>query len=102
MATVRQQIIEMLRQKDRDAREISQHVSIREKEVYDHLPHIIRTLSSQKKKLTIFPAQCKSCDYEFKDREKTKKPGRCPVCKSERIDPPRFRIVESGDRVRGS
>ncbi len=38
------------------------------------------------------PATCKKCGYQFTDRERLKKPSRCPRCKSERIDPPRFYV----------
>lgn len=92
MATIRKQIIELLKQEECDARMISQQLSIREKEVYDHIPHIIRSVSARGKALTVIAAQCNTCGYQFKDRKKTTKPGRCPKCKKERIDPPRFTI----------
>ena len=92
MATIRKQIISLLEHKECDARAISQQLSIREKEVYDHVPHIIRSVSAQGKTLTVIPALCNTCGYKFKDRKRITKPGRCPKCKNERIDPPRFMI----------
>lgn len=92
MSTIREQIIGLLGQEECDARVISQSLSISEKAVYDHLPHIIQTLSSQGKKLKITPASCISCGFEFKDRKRPNRPSRCPKCKSERIDSPRFRV----------
>ncbi len=93
MTTVRKQIIELLEQEECDARMISQRLGIREKEAYDHIPHIIRSISAMGKKLTLTAAQCMSCGYIFRSREKVFKPGRCPACKKERIEPPRFKIT---------
>lgn len=82
----------MLLQGNHSARDISQILSIREKEVYPHLEHIARSVSAQKKKLQIEPAACISCDYKFKDRKRFTKPARCPLCRSERISEPLYRI----------
>ena len=48
--TIRQQIRELLTFSQMDAREISQQVQIREKEVYEHLMHINRSLAGMHKK----------------------------------------------------
>ncbi|MBC2713754.1 MAG: transcriptional regulator [Desulfobacteraceae bacterium] len=92
MATIRKQIIRLLETQECDARMISQCLKIREKEVYEHMPHITRSAAAIKKRLMIIPAECNSCGYQFKDRTKAATPGRCPKCKKERIEPPRFKI----------
>ncbi|MCF8024590.1 MAG: transcriptional regulator [Desulfobacteraceae bacterium] len=92
MATIRQRIIEILEYDEHDARQISQLLSISEKDVYDHLPHIAKSLSKQGKKLKTIPASCIACGYVFKNRDRVTRPGKCPVCKSERIENPRFSI----------
>ncbi|MCF8111079.1 MAG: transcriptional regulator [Desulfobacteraceae bacterium] len=92
MATIRQQIIELLEHDEHDARRLSQSLGISEKEVYAHLPHIAKSLSKQGKKLRTEPAECIGCGYRFKNRQRVTKPGKCPVCKSERIENPRFCI----------
>ena len=43
------------------ARELSQRVSLSEKEVLDHLLRVARTLSAEGRSLDILPARCKSC-----------------------------------------
>jgi len=48
--TTRQQMIVLLSESEMSARDISQAMRIREKEVYEHLPHIARSLEAQKKK----------------------------------------------------
>ena len=75
-----------------DAREISQAMGIREKEVYEQLPHIGRTLKPRGKKLIIRPSLCKGCGYVFKDRKRFTPPSRCPRCKGEWIESPAYRV----------
>jgi len=93
MQTIRRQITELLCRDEYSAREISQEVSIREKEVYDHLSHISRSLIPKKRQLLIIPSECLVCGYNFESRKRFRKPGRCPRCKSERIEVPRYRVV---------
>ena len=85
MPTVRQQIIEMLKQDELNAIDISQMVSVQEKEVYEHLAHINRSLKAKSQKLLIDPYCCLSCGYVFKDRHRFTRPGRCPNCKGGHI-----------------
>ena len=92
METIRQQIIMLLTEKEMSARELSQAIGIREKEVYEHLPHIARSVAVQKQKLIIQPAQCLGCGYVFKDRKRFTPPGRCPHCKQSHLDEPRYLI----------
>ncbi|MBS3754577.1 MAG: transcriptional regulator [Desulfobacterales bacterium] len=92
MSTIRQQIIELLEHDPAEAREISGEIGISEKEVYEHLPHIARSLPRQGKKLNTQPARCIVCGYAFKRRQRFTPPGRCPLCKSERIENPRFSV----------
>jgi len=92
MQTIRQRIIELLTEGELDARQLSREVSIREKEVCDHLAHIARSLGAKGEKLDIRPAQCLSCGYVFKDRQRFTRPGRCPQCKKSHLQPPSFYI----------
>jgi len=92
LLTVRQRIIELLREGEMDARELSRAVSIREKEVCDHLRHIARSLAVKGNKLSIQPARCLSCDYVFKDRQRFTRPGRCPRCKKTHLQSPSYFI----------
>lgn len=74
------------------AKDISSQVGIGEKEVIDHLQHIHRSLHSDKVKLSIVPATCRSCGFEFQKRERFSKPGRCPLCHNTYIEEPLFEI----------
>ena len=89
---MRQEIISLLGEKEMDARELSREVGIREKEVYDHLTHIARSLAAKGIKLNILPAQCLSCGYVFSDRRRFTRPGRCPRCKKTHLQSPSYYI----------
>ncbi len=102
MYTIRQQIIALLTEEERGARDISQILRIREKEVYDHLGHIERSVASQDRKLQVIPARCLECSYVFGSRKRLTKPGRCPRCKGEHVADPRYRVVEAGTTGEGS
>ncbi len=91
--TVRHEIIKCLEGVTFSAKEISAAVRISEKEVYEHMEHILRSMSNKERQLKITPAECKKCGFVFSKREKLKKPGRCPVCKAETIQEPLFSIV---------
>jgi predicted Zn-ribbon and HTH transcriptional regulator len=90
--TIRQSIIDLLNENQLNARELSQRISIREKEVVAHLSHIERSLKAKHKKLIIDPAECLLCGYVFSERKRLTRPGRCPSCKKSHILSPRFRI----------
>ena len=90
--TVRQTIISLLRDKEYTAKELSGEVRVSEKEVYEHLGHIQISLNTTGQSLHITPAECRKCGFVFKKREKLKRPGKCPVCRSESIEEPMFGI----------
>ena len=90
--TIRQQIIELLSEREMSARELSQAIRIGEKEVYGHLPHIARSLAAQRKKLVVLPFQCLACGYVFEERKRFTRPGRCPRCKKAHLAWPMYKI----------
>jgi predicted Zn-ribbon and HTH transcriptional regulator len=92
MPTIRQQIIELLADRQMDARELSGEVGIKEKEVYEHLTHIARSLAAKGSKLTIRPSECLACGYVFKDRRRFTRPGRCPRCRESHLTSPVYYI----------
>lgn len=90
--TIRQRIADFLKEASLTGLEISQTVSIREKAVYDHLPHIARSVEAQGGRFVISPAQCLECGYRFRERRRVKPPSRCPKCKGTHIQDPSFKI----------
>ena len=92
MQTIRQQMIVLLSEKEMGARELSQAMRIREKEVYEHLSHIARSAAAQGKKLIILPFRCLVCGYVFQERKRFTRPGRCPRCKKTHVQEPTYQV----------
>jgi predicted Zn-ribbon and HTH transcriptional regulator len=90
--TIRQQIIDLLTSEELTQRDLSQAVSIPEKEVVDHLSHIERTIRNQGKKLVETPCRCLSCGFVFDKRTRFSRPGRCPSCRNSHIQTARYHI----------
>ncbi len=90
--TVRHAVLFVLEAGPRSAREISAAVSISEREVYDHLEHIKKTVAKSSRRLVVTPAECRKCGFVFEKRARLKKPGKCPVCRGESIADPLFSI----------
>jgi transcriptional regulator len=91
--TPRQALLRALRTGPRTARELSAEVSLPEREVVAHLEHVGRSLARGDDELRIEPPRCQECDFIFKKRERTTRASRCPRCKSERLDAPRFWVA---------
>lgn len=94
--TIRKQIIEALRGRLLTAREISQAVGIKEKDVLDHLPHIARSIAAHEaegSRFAVEPSQCLECGFVFSKRDRLKTPSKCPVCRSEEITETRFGVM---------
>lgn len=91
-ATIREQLIALLGQGPLGVRELSQLVHQSEKEVYDHLLHIRRSLRAEGRRLEIAPAECLACGFVFADRDRLHPPGRCPRCRASRIRRPRYHL----------
>ena len=98
--TVRSALRQVLRERSLTARELSARVGISEKEVSGHLEHVARSLRQSSERLRVEPAQCLACEFVFKERTRLSKPSKCPACKSQRLDPPRFTILTGGPHDR--
>jgi len=70
-------------------------VGVPEKQVAGHLEHLGRSLKAAGERLRVEPAQCLECRFVFRKRARLSRPSRCPVCRSERLDAPRFAIVSA-------
>ncbi|HEY6838559.1 MAG TPA: transcriptional regulator [Geobacteraceae bacterium] len=90
--TVRHAIVLLLEGEPVGAREISQSVRIPEREVYLHLEHIRKSARHDGRHLVITPAVCRSCGYLFSKRDRTTRPGKCPLCHHQTIEPPLFSL----------
>ena len=92
MGTIRQDMIALLQEQVMDRRELSQRLSISEKEVDRHLLHVARSATARGMAWVVEPAVCVHCRYAFKKRLKLTPPGKCPRCRQSRIRGPWYRI----------
>ena len=90
--TRRQEIERLLREAPRTALDLSKLVGIRERDVPEHLSHLVRSLRRRQGRLHVEPVRCLSCDFVFRERERFTRPGRCPECHGRRLTLPRFSI----------
>ncbi|MFP4034086.1 MAG: transcriptional regulator [Desulfovermiculus sp.] len=92
--TLRQSLVSCLETSGRalSYKELSAMLGVSEKELPQHMEHVAKSLRSKGRQLTILPATCITCGYTFEKRKKLTQPSRCPLCKSERIDPPLFKL----------
>jgi predicted Zn-ribbon and HTH transcriptional regulator len=88
--TRRQAILARLKDLPQTTAELSQALGMSERQVSDELEHVRRTAG---KAFVVTPARCLACEFVFAKRERLSAPSRCPQCRSERIEPPSFRIV---------
>ncbi|HSM75827.1 MAG TPA: transcriptional regulator [Desulfobacterales bacterium] len=92
MQTIRQALVALLSGEPLCARELSQTLGIREKEVYEHLVHIERTAVARHQKLLTLPFACLDCGFVFRNRKRFTRPGKCPRCRGTHIEVPRFQL----------
>ena len=88
---MRARIAAALAERPHTALSLSGAVGIPEREVAGHLAHLARSMAHRAGRFVVEPARCLECDFTF-DESKLGRPGRCPQCRAERIDPPRFSI----------
>ena len=91
--TPRQRIKTLLHDKILSARELAQLIGIPERQIEDHLTHILKTVGRERsKRFFMKPSECWDCGFVFQNRTRLTCPSRCPKCRSEGIAPPRFEI----------
>jgi transcriptional regulator len=93
MTTIRRTLAQLLLDGQFSARDLSRLLSIREREVYEHLPHVAKSVGNSTT-LIATPARCLDCGFVFRKRERLTPPGKCPVCRSESVSPPLYGITK--------
>ncbi len=89
--TIRQRIMAVLEQRPVSLREMAKDLGIKEKELLGHLPHVLRS-TGPSRRVEVCPASCLDCGFVFRKRGRVSTPGKCPRCRSQRIEPPRFKV----------
>jgi hypothetical protein len=89
MPTLRQNLAQRLGRGFVSANDLASEFLLRPREVEEHLTHLQR---SHKGSFQMRPAECTDCGYIFKKRTRLDAPGRCPACRSQRIEGPWFHL----------
>jgi predicted Zn-ribbon and HTH transcriptional regulator len=90
-ATTRQRIADHLREQPAAASALATEFAITAATALDHVEHIAQSLDSTDEELLVAPPECRDCGFrDFDDR--INRPSRCPDCKSETIEEPRFTV----------
>ena len=65
------------------------------RDLEEALRHVERSARGQGIRLRVVPPECQDCGFDFPGRLKKHlhPPSRCPRCRGERIQPPRFRVA---------
>ena len=97
--TVRQRMAGALKDKRLTAKDLSKELQIREKEVFGHLEHVIKS-TADTLSFVLFPSRCLHCGFVFTKRTRLRTPSRCPVCRSEEITETEYTLKPlEGERV---
>ena len=91
--TRRQQILQLLRCGSMNVETLAHAVGAPTKAVLVDLEHIRRTVHGQER-WVIHEAECLSCGFVYRGRDRLNTPSHCPKCKSEDIRDPEFEIAE--------
>ena len=93
--TRREDIEQVLKKKSMTVKELAQHFGVAFDEIVQDLQHIKHSVRPPFK-FSFLPAQCRECGFLFKDREKLRRPSKCPTCTSPSIDEARF-VIKTPD-----
>jgi transcriptional regulator len=93
MAETRRQVIaRVLRTGPHTVEDLARKVGAPAKSVLVDLEHVRRSLQVDGRWIA-HDAECLSCGFVFHGRERLETPSRCPECRSEDIEDPRFEIA---------
>jgi len=89
--TIRQSMMVLLKKNSLSSRDLSQMLSITEKEAISHLYHVQKSARPDYE-LVVDPATCHGCGYQFETRKRLSKPSKCPQCRHEHISAPGYNL----------
>jgi len=96
--TLRHRIVGILKEEPLSGKDLSGMLRISERDVYEHLEHIRKTMNKGPYRLAVKPARCEQCGFVFTKRGRLKKPGKCPICRSESLQEPLFAVERAGTK----
>ncbi len=92
MPTRREQMISYLEASEYTVKDLAALIKSNMRDTIDDLDHIKHTVG---KRLKTRSAECTSCHFVFRKRDRMNTPSRCPKCKSERIVGPWISIKKA-------
>ncbi|WP_447978554.1 transcriptional regulator [Candidatus Nitrospira bockiana] len=96
--TPRQALIAILTGSLRSSYELARLLGLPERQVEEHLAHIVRTLARDRtRRFVLEPAECPDCGFVFRGRTRLTRPSRCPRCRGEGVTGPRYGIEPRTD-----
>lgn len=90
-ATTRERIADYLRGRTAAAGTIATEFGVATDDTFTHIEHIAKSLDGTDEQLLVAPPECRDCGFAGFD-DPANRPSRCPECRSEAIEEPRFRI----------
>lgn len=93
--TVRQRLTRWLTLSERSFEELRRGLELSPGELEDALRHVEKSARRRGTHLHMVPPECRECGFDFPRRlgKHLHPPSRCPRCRSQRIEPPRFHLV---------
>ena len=94
MPTRRQEIVELLKMGEWGFHDLRRELRLSVKELEEDLRHVARSFRRGRPSFRTVPPRCRECGFEFKGRgaERMAPPSRCPRCRNERVEDPRFSV----------
>ena len=89
--TFRRQLVDLLSQEPRSVSSIAREMGLRRGDIEEDVQHALRSAAAAGHRISVVPARCKDCGFEF-GAERLVKPGRCPACKGSRLHEPLIRL----------
>lgn len=91
--------MQLIAEGPRSSRELAELIGVPERQIEDHLAHIVRTVARDRaRRFILEPSACQDCGYVFRERTRLTRPSRCPRCRSEAISAPRYGIEPRSPR----
>ncbi len=97
--TIRQALQQLLLNQERSLRELSQLLSLSEKDILPHLEHLAKHPGVGRRFL-ITPARCRQCGFVFAKRSRVAAPSRCPRCRQTDLARPRYTLQGTPQKTR--
>lgn len=91
----RKDLLQKLLGAPRSVSSLARELGLRRGDIEDDLRHVIRSAEAQGYRVTIEPAQCRSCGFLF-GKDKLSKPSRCPECRGSRLYEAQVTIEQPG------